>query len=574
MHIRKPALALLLLLLSGAFSARATSDQTAPASPVFAAMRAELQRSMANLKSQPMAPYFLSYEITEKHSVSVQGAFGALTASTEDRSRLLDVDLRVGDPAFDNTHPIRGGMPSFDFSDRFSYTQIPLEDAPDPIRQILWYETDKKYKQALEHYTRAKANSEVKVAPEDASGDFSKEPPEKYTEPTRDATADRSAWEEKIRSYTAPFASASSIYEGEASLSLESETRWYVNSDGSELQTSSAYYRLLITAYTKADDGMELPRYESFLAFTPEGLPDDATVKKSVDKMIADLAALRKAPIVDPFTGPAILSGRASGVFFHEVFGHRIEGHRQKDEDEAQTFKKKVGEKILPDSFSVYFDPTQRRIGETELAGYYLYDNQGVKARRVDVVKNGVFENFLMSRSPIAGFDHSNGHGRNEPGLAAVARQSNLVVSTSQPVSRDALKKMLIDQIKQQNKPFGLLFDDIEGGFTITQRFIPNAFNVIPVMVYRIYPDGREELVRGVDLIGTPLIVFSKVVAADDDVRVFNGVCGAESGWVPVSASSPDILISQIEVQKKEKSQERAPILPPPSESHAGAAKP
>jgi len=376
---------------------------------------------MANLKSQPMAPYFLSYEITEKHSVSVQGAFGALTSSTEDRSRLLDVDLRVGDPAFDNTHPIRGGLPSFDFSDRFSYTQIPLEDAPDPIRQILWYETDKKYKQALEHYTRAKANSEVKVAPEDASGDFSEEPPEKYSEPPREATADRSAWEEKIRSYTAPFASAPGIYEGEASLSLESETRWYVNSDGSELQISSAYYRLLISAYTKADDGMELPRYESFLAFTPEGLPDDPAVKHAVDHMIADLAALRKAPIVDPFTGPAILSGRASGVFFHEVFGHRIEGHRQKNEDEAQTFKKKVGEKILPDSFSVYFDPTQRRIGDTELAGYYLYDNQGVKARRVDVVKNGVFENFLMSRSPIAGFDHSNGHGRNEPGLAAVA---------------------------------------------------------------------------------------------------------------------------------------------------------
>jgi predicted Zn-dependent protease len=337
-----------------------------------------------------------------------------------------------------------------------------------------------------------------------------------------------------------------------------------VNSDGSELQTSSAYYRLILSAYTKAEDGMELPRYESFIAFTPDGLPDDATVLKSVDKIIADLQALKKAPVADPYTGPAILSGRSSGVFFHEVFGHRIEGHRQKNEEEAQTFKKKIGEKILPDSFSVYFDPTQRQLGKTQLAGYYLYDNEGVKARRVDVVKNGVFENFLMSRSPIVGFEHSNGHGRSQPGLAVVARQSNLVVTTSQPVSRDALKKMLLQQIKQQNKPFGLLFEDIEGGFTMTQRFVPNAFNVLPVMVYRIYPDGREELVRGVDLIGTPLTVFSKILAADDDVQVFNGVCGAESGWVPVSASSPDILISQIEAQKKEKSQERPPILPPP----------
>jgi predicted Zn-dependent protease len=203
-------------------------------------------------------------------------------------------------------------------------------------------------------------------------------------------------------------------------------------------------------------------------------------------------------------------------------------------------------------------------LGNTQLAGYYLYDDEGVKARRVDVVKNGVFENFLMSRSPIAGFNHSNGHGRKQPGFRAVARQSNLVVTTTKPVSRDELKKMLVDLIKEQNKPFGLLFDDIEGGFTITQRVIPNAFNVLPVMVYRIYPDGREELVRGVDLIGTPLTVFSKILAGDDEVQVFNGICGAESGWVPVSASSPDILISQIEVQKKEKSQERAPILPPP----------
>src|SRR5436853_5803788 len=256
---------------------------------------------------------------------------------------------------------------------------------------------------------------------------------------------------------------------------------------------------------------MELPRYESFVAFKPENLPDDLAVLKAVDKMIADLHALKNAPIVEPYTGPAILSGRASGVFFHEVFGHRIEGHRQKDENEAQTFKKKVGEKILPDSFSVYFDPTLRRLGSTELAGYYLYDDEGVKARRVDVVKNGVFKNFLMSRSPIAGFDHSNGHGRSQPGLPVVARQSNLVLTTSKHVSHDELKKMLIDLMKGQNKPFGLFFEDIEGGFTITQRTIPNTFNVIQVMVYRIYPDGREELVRGVALLGALLTAYSKV---------------------------------------------------------------
>lgn len=563
---RKAICAAALMVLSGIFSVAATSEPGP--SVVLEAMRQELSRSMDNLKKQALPPYFLSYQITETHSISVHGAYGTITSSNESRNRQLSIDLRVGDLTFDNTHAIRGGMPFFDFGDRFSMTEVPLGNDPNAIRRVLWYQTDQKYKKALERYMRAKANAQVKVAPEDASADFSREPAEKYAQAPVEVRVDRDAWGQKIRKYTAPFARSTEIYDGEATLSVEGMTRWYVNSDGSVLQTSSAYYRLLFSAYSKAEDGMELPRYESFVAFAPDELPDDATVLSAVGKMIADLDALKKAPVVDPYTGPAILSGRASGVFFHEVFGHRIEGHRQKDEEEAQTFKRKVGEEILPDSFSVYFDPTQRRLGNTELAGYYLYDDEGVKARRVDVVKNGVFENFLMSRSPIAGFDHSNGHGRSQPGFSVVARQSNLVVTTSKQVSHDQLKSKLIELIKQQNKPFGLIFDDIEGGFTMTQRFIPNAFNVIPVMVYRVYPDGREQLVRGVDLIGTPLTVFSRIVAADNSPRVFNGVCGAESGWVPVSASSPDILISQIEVQKKEKSQERAPILPPPGADH------
>jgi predicted Zn-dependent protease len=280
--------------------------------------------------------------------------------------------------------------------------------------------------------------------------------------------------------------------------------------------------------------------------------------------MIRDLEALRVAPITDPYTGPAILSGRASGVFFHEIFGHRVEGHRQKLANESQTFKKKINELVLPKDFSVSFDPTARRLGNTDLAGYYRYDNQGVEARRVKVVENGVLKTFLMSRTPIDGIPQSNGHGRAQVGLSPVARQSNLIVEVAPSSVKPDLKKALVDEVKKQGLPFGLYFEDIQGGFTFTGRTIPNAFNVLPLVVYRIYADGREELVRGVDLIGTPLTTFSKIVAADTKIEVFNGICGAESGGVPVSASSPGILVSQIEVQKKQKSQDRQPILPAP----------
>ena len=528
-------------------------------------MRTELARSLTTFKGQPTAPYFLSYEITEDHTVDVAGSFGAITQSSERRHRALDVDLRVGDFRFDNTHPLRGGFPGrafMSFGDGMA--EIPVDDDPGAIRAALWYATDRRYKRAVEQLTWVKTNAAVGVAAEDTAPDFSAEPREAYTEPVARVTVDRRAWEDKIRRYTAPFARYGDIYEAEAVFIAQVDSRWYVNSEGSEIQTSQPIYRLYVSAFSKADDGMELPRYESFWSFTPEGLPSDRTVLAAVQHMIDDLHALRRAPALEPYTGPAILSGRASAVFFHEVFGHRVEGHRQKLGLEGQTFKKKVNESVLPAGFSVYFDPTLRRLGGTDLAGFYRYDDEGVKARRVAVVEHGILKTFLMARSPIEGFASSNGHGRAQLGQSPVARQSNLVVETAEPHSQAELKRMLIDEIKRENKPYGLLFDDIEGGFTLTMRFIPNAFNVMPVMVYRVYPDGREELVRGVDFIGTPLTTFSKIVAADDRVAVFNGMCGAESGWVPVSAVSPGLLLSQVEVQKKLKSGERPPILPPP----------
>jgi predicted Zn-dependent protease len=525
-------------------------------------MKAELDRSREKFKTQPIPPYFLSYEITESHSINVMSSFGRIDSSGENRYRQLSIDLRVGDPALDNTHEIRGQMQRFNYSS----ASIPLDNDPDAIRAVLWYQTDKQYKAALEQLTKIKTNVKVKVAQEDQSADFAPGEPEKFSEPAVDIQVNRTAWEEKLRKYTAPFAKYTNVYQASAFLQATAETRWYVNSEGSLIQTSQPGFHVFITAATKASDGMELPLYESYFGFSEKDLPDDATVLKAVDKMVHNLEALRVAPVVESYTGPAILSGRASGVFFHEIFGHRVEGQRQKNSNDAQTFKKKIGEQVLSKSFSVYFDPTLRHIGNTDLAGYYEYDNQGVKARRVQVVENGVLKTFLMSRTPLEGIAQSNGHGRAQMGLSPVARQSNLVVEVAPSAVQPDLKKLLIDEIKKENLPYGLLFDDIEGGFTFTGRMIPNAFNVLPLMVYRIYQDGHEELVRGADLIGTPLTTFSKIIAADKNVAVFNGICGAESGGVPVSASSPAIFVTQIEAQKKLKSQERIPILPAPFE--------
>ena len=198
----------------------------------------------------------------------------------------------------------------------------------------------------------------------------------------------------------------------------------------------------------------------------PKDLPSDDVIRAAVKKVGEHVEALLKAPTAEPYAGPAIFSGRASGVFFHEIFGHRIEGHRQKDEAEGQTFTQSVGKKILPDFLSVTFDPSMRKIGDVDLNGWYDYDDEGVKASTVKAVENGVLRNFLMSRSPIDGFAHSNGHGRRQPGLEIVSRQSNLLVTSTKAVPDAQLRQMLIDEVKRQNKPYGLYFEDITGGFT------------------------------------------------------------------------------------------------------------
>ena len=191
------------------------------------------------------------------------------------------------------------------------------------------------------------------------------------------------------------------------------------------------------------------------------------------------------------------------------------------------------------------------------------------------LVDHGVLKGFEMSRSPLADFPHSNGHGRRQIGAEPVSRQGNLIVESNKAVSNAELREKLIELIKQQNKPYGLLIDDIAGGFTFTGRGQPQAFQVEPLVVYKVFPDGKpDELVRGVDIVGTPLAALTKIVATGDTPEVFNGYCGAESGFVPVSAASPAILTSELEVQKKQSATDRPPILPPPSHDTVKTIKP
>jgi len=541
----------------------------APAS-ILSAMQEELARSLSVLGKTDPAAYFINYTVTETQRAEVMGSNGALLSSQEARNRWLEVQVRVGDYDLDDTHKVgdrQGGVQSS------PGTPVPIEDDAAVLRRAIWLETDRQYRVGAEALVKIKTGKEVKVeTAEGKAPDFSREQPHTYYGSGVSFTLDRRPWEEKVRRYTAVFRSSPAILNSIVTFSAVARNEYEVNSEGTKLQFGELRYRLELFIQGKAPDGMDINRYYNFDWTDPSGAPDDKAVLEQTRVMRQELEALVAAPLTEPYAGPALLTGRAAAVFFHEVFGHRAEGHRQKDIAEGQTFARKVGERILPDFLSIYDDPTERKIGSSVLLGYYPFDDEGVAAQRVQLVDKGVLRNFEMSRSPLVGFPRSNGHGRRQLGFVPVSRQGNLIVESTRQVTFAQLRQKLIEEIKRQGLPFGLLIDDIAGGFTFTGRGQPQAFQVLPLVVYKVYPDGKpDELVRGVDIVGTPLVSLTKILATSDTPEVFNGYCGAESGSVPVAAVSPAILISEMEVQKKETSTDKPPILPPPA--HDAQAK-
>jgi TldD protein len=538
-------------------------DAQAKKSPLLAALQAELERSMKTLKTQDPPAYYLGYTVTDTQRADVSGSNGALLNSTESRNRWLEVSVRTGTYETDDTHKVgertqTSGSPG---------TSVPLDDDSEVLRRAVWLETDEQYRAAAEALIKIKTGKEVKVdSVENRAPDFSHEQPHTYFGPQVSITLDRKPWEEKVRAYTRTFRESAAIINSIVTFTAQAQNVLQVTSEGTQLQFGQIRYRLELFIQGKAPDGMDIDRYYNFDWVNPSDAPDDKAVAVAQSSMRKELEGLVTAPINEPSVGPALLTGRAAAVFFHEVFGHRAEGHRQKDAAEGQTFAKKVGEPILPSFLSIVDDTTMKKLGSEDLLGYYQFDDEGVPAQRVTLVDHGILKNFEMSRSPLVGFPNSNGHGRRQLGATPVSRQGNLIVESSKTLTNAQLRAKLIELIKAQGKPFGLLIDDIAGGFTFTGRGQPQAFQVLPLVVYKVFPDGRpDELVRGVDIVGTPLAALTKIVATGDTPEVFNGYCGAESGSVPVSAASPAILTSELEVQKKESSTDRPPILPPPA---------
>ena len=529
-------------------------------------MTAELHRAFTTLgkdgsadKEKQQRPYFLSYSVSDASQVGIQAQYGAVTSSGANHVRIADIQVRVGSPKLDNTHGDHRAS-------AVNNVQLPLTDDRDALARSLWLGTNAGYGTALDNYLRVQTESQVRAKEEDSSPDFSAEPEQTHVgKPAPPPVVDRAAWEQRLAALSKIFRAYPDVYQNIVSLNVQTETDYYVSSEGSKIVAPHVEARLVVMAATRAEDGMDLFRDQTFEAETADGLPAQPELEAAMRKLGESLEALRKAPATEPFDGPVILSGRATAVFFHEVLGHRLEGQRQRGEEEGQTFTKDIGKQVLPTFLSVSDDPTLAKFGKTWLSGTYEYDDEGEKARRVDLIQDGILKTFLMSRLPIASFSESNGHGRAETGHIPTGRQGNLIVTSTKTEPETELRKQLIEEAKKQGKPYGLYFEDISSGFAVTTRSSPQAFQVIPLVVWRVYVDGRpDELVRGVSIVGTPQAALNRILATGDKSEVFNGICGAESGSVPVSAVAPAMLVSEMETQKQAQGTARPPILPMP----------
>lgn len=540
--------------------------ETGDPSPVLDILERELQSNLAQLKGKDVevAAYFLGYDLVASEQLWIAAEDGALVRDELDTDRSIDVDVRVGTRKLDNSHSRDGDYgPGNGLGSGLS---VSLDDEDLSLAQGLWLDTEAQYHNAVSALREVESSEQLRSG-EDDNPDFSVEKPTTLIQPEVDL--DFATVAERMR----PTVTAvSQVLGGDkrvlgstVSLTATVENHYFVTSEGSRVQNGRVRLRVLLEAHTQAEDGMRLGLTETFEAHTLAQLPDRAKLSAAAEKLRNNLIALQTAPIADPYTGPAVLEGRAAGVFFHEIFGHRLEGHRQKDDAEGQTFTDQLGKRVLPWFLDVVDDPTISMLGGQPLSGHYFVDDEGVTSRRTPLVERGKLKTFLLGRSPVKPFMRSNGHGRREPGFQIVARQGNLIVSSRRALTRKELRAALLDEIERQDKPYGLLFTDISGGYTLTDRSGPQAFKVEPLMVYRVYADGRpDELVRGVEIVGTPLQAFETILATDDSAGIFNGVCGAESGWVPVSAVSPSLLLRNIEIERGVHDRDKPPLLSPP----------
>ena len=516
---------------------------SAQADPVLQAMRVELERSKTQLKLEAVAaPYYIEYRVIDDDEYSAEAAFGALGNDLRSRFRFLRVVVRIGDYKQDSYFQQGEG----------SVNIMPLDDDPLALRHQLWIATDRAYKTAAESLT-AKQSQLKQLTVDQPVDDFARAEPVQSIEPLAKLDFDPRPWNRMLEDASTLYKTDPQLESFESSLKFQAINRYFVNSEGSVVRSGKSYYEMNFVGRGQAADGMSLERDKGFVAKTMTELPSAEAFLSAAKDLAGSLRRMRDASLVDEeYRGPVLFSPNASTTIFADLVGENVLGYKPelgKNGRTTNAFASSYRSRVLPDFLSVIDDPTVATYRDRPLLGKYEIDDEGVRARRVSLVENGILTNYLIGRQPIRDFPTSNGHGRARiPNNPAGPSLGNLIVTSSEPQSAEEMRKKLIDLCQQRDLPYCYFVDSL-------------GSKLAPRLIYKVWvKDGHEDLVRGAifgDLDTRSL--RNNLIAAGDDFYIKNHLLN-----IPHSIVAPSILFDELEVKRANQSKEKLPEYPPP----------
>jgi hypothetical protein len=578
------------VLLAAASTALLFSQASTDEDVILRAMRAELDRSrQLRVVGAGDPPYFISYGVTEADTYRAAAQLGALIGASRNRFRSPSIEVRVGSYDFDNTGYIFTGRFG---GTRFDRDSWPLDDLYDPIRESLWLSTDRTFKAALESISRKRAALNSAAPSNDKLPDFSPVPAVKSVQKVTRKKIDEAAWSARAVRLSAAFNAIPDILNSSVeSQALEGVT-YLMNSEGTVLRYSDSLAAVTAKVEGQAADGMLVRDARTFQALEIDGLPPDAEMLKGIAEVGANLRALAHAPVGEASSGPVLFEPQAAAQLLAQLLGDNLRLPRKPVAEPGRNInflpselETKVGSRILPDWFDVVDDPKQTTWKGKPLVGFYEFDLEGVPAQPVSVIEKGVLKNFLTTRQPVKGFPTSNGHAR-LPGSYGnrSAAISSLFIKASRAAPLAKLKQQLIDLCKERGKPYGMLVRKLDYPFSagfgelqsLAQGSQQSGGSVRPVsppvLIYRVYPDGREELVRGLRFRGMSTRSLRDILAASEETALFEFVnnaaplalLGAGGYLAPTSVISPALLFEEIELEIPQEQLPKRPIVSPP----------
>jgi hypothetical protein len=581
-------------LLSIACCAAALAQQAnAPPDPVLKAMREEIERSRALRVVSLEQPYFIEYALHDGRSVSISATLGALISRRRSEYRLPRIQVRVGSYKFDNTNyagPGAGGATRYDV-DRF-----PLDDSYPVLRRHLWLATDQAYKAALESLARKRAILK-NVTLTDPLPDFSPAEPLVLVQDARPEALDEDLWAGRMRGLSAVFAAFPRVYSSIVDFEAGQSAVYLVNSEGAQVRIPEKMMMVRVRASAQAPDGMVVRDAAVFHSLELGRLPSDLELERAARQVAENLTALTEAPVGEEYTGPVLFEGIAAGQLVAQVLGRNLAVPRRPVSPPGRTFlfsgselEGRLGVRILPEWMDVVDDPSQKEWRGRPLFGHYQVDLEGVAPKPLALVEKGVLKSFLLTRQPIRGFEASNGRARLPGNLGSKeASFGNLFVRASETVPAVQLRQQLIDLCRQRGKPYGIVVRkmDFPSSASIDElrRLLSGGARSarqvsLPLLVYRVYPDGREELARGLRFRGLTARSLKDMLAASDDTHVFDylenaapfAFMGGASYAAETSVIAPSLLIDDLELEKAQDELTRPPLVPPPALSGAQRA--